>query len=154
MPLKDICLHLIEDTNLTRENGKIIIPTSLKCKAVGWHHYYLQHPGHLRLEETMRSVMYWKGMCTTIWRYVKTCRSCQVNKRHNQKYGHLPLKLVILTPWKVICVDLIGPYTLKGKDGLSIDFMHLTMINPATSLLDKNSGTTNCCSRDGCSPHG
>jgi hypothetical protein len=33
----------------------------------------------------------------------------------------------------VLCVDLIGPYTLKGKDGSSIDFMCLTMINHATS---------------------
>ncbi len=74
-------------------------------------------------------------MRTTIQRYVKTCRSCQVNKRHSQKYGHLPLKLVIMTPWKVLCVDLIGPYTMKGKgkDYLSIDFMCLTMIDPATS---------------------
>ncbi len=72
-------------------------------------------------------------MRTTIRRYVKTCCSCQVNKRHSQKYGHLPPKLVITTPWKALCVDLIGPYTLKGKDGSSIDFMCLTMINPATS---------------------
>jgi hypothetical protein len=33
----------------------------------------------------------------------------------------------------VLCVDLIGPYTLKGKDGTIIDFMALTMIDPATS---------------------
>jgi hypothetical protein len=33
----------------------------------------------------------------------------------------------------VLCVDLIGPYTLKGKDSLSIDFMCLTMINLTTS---------------------
>jgi hypothetical protein len=33
-------------------------------------------------------------------------------------------------------VDLIGPYTLKGKDGSSIDFMCLTMINPATSWFE------------------
>ncbi len=32
-----------------------------------------------------------------------------------------------------IFVDLVGPYTLKGKDGSSIDLMCLTMINPATS---------------------
>ncbi len=78
-------------------------------------------------------MMYWKGMRTTIQKYVKSCRSCQVNKRHSQKYGHLPPKLVIMTPWKALCVDLIGPYTLKGKDGSSIDFKCLTMINPATS---------------------
>ncbi len=33
-------------------------------------------------------------------------------------------------------VDLIGPYTLKGQDGSSIDFMCLTMINPATSWFE------------------
>ncbi len=117
------------------KNGKIIIPTSLRHRAVSWYHHYLQHPGHShsRLEEMIRSMMYWKGMGTTIRRYVKTCQSCQVNKRHSQKYEHLPPKLVIMTPWKELCVDLIGPYILKGKDGLSIDFMWSTMINPATS---------------------
>jgi hypothetical protein len=133
MPQKDIGLHLIKDTKVLCKNGKLIIPTSLRHRAVSWYHYYLQHPGHLRLEETMRSVMYWKAMYLTIRRYVKTCQSCRVNNRHSQKYGHPPPKLVIMTPWKALCVDLIGPYTLKGKDSLSIDFMCLTMINPTTS---------------------
>jgi hypothetical protein len=115
MPQQDIGLHLIEDTKVLCKNGKIIIPTSRRHRAVSWYHHYHQHPGHLRLEETMRSVMYWKGMCTSIQRYVKTCQSCQVNKRHSQEYGHQPPKLVITTPWKALCVDLIGPYTLKGK---------------------------------------
>ncbi len=114
-----------------------MIPASLRHRAVSWYHHYLQHPGHSCLEETMRSVMYWKGMCTTIRRYAKTCQSCQINKRHSKKYGHLPPKLVITTPWKAFCVDLIGPYTLKGKDGSSIDFMCLlTMIDPATSWFE------------------
>jgi hypothetical protein len=32
-----------------------------------------------------------------------------------------------------LCVDLVGPYTLKGKDGSSIDFIALTMIDPTSS---------------------
>ncbi len=79
--------------------------------------------------------MYWKGMRHTIQKYVKSCRSCQVNKRHSQKYGHVPPKLVITTPWRVLCVDLIGPYTLNGKVGSSIDFMCLTMIDPMTASV-------------------
>ena len=82
------------------------------------------------------SMMYWKGIRTTIRRYVKSCRSCQVNKRHGLKYGHVPPKLVMTTPWRALCVDLVGPYILKGKDGSSIDFMCLTMINPATSWFE------------------
>jgi hypothetical protein len=137
MPLKDIGLYLIEDTKVLCKNGKIIIPTSLRHRAVSWYNHYLQHPGHLLLEETMRSVVYWKGMRTTIRRYAKTCQSCQVNKRHSQKYGHLPPKVVITTPWKKLYVDLIGPYTLKGKECSSIDFMCLTiMIHPTTSWFE------------------
>ncbi len=56
-------------------------------------------------------------------------------KKRTQKYGHLPPKIVISTPWEALCVDLVGPYTLKGKYGLSIDFMALTMIDPASNWL-------------------
>jgi hypothetical protein len=77
--------------------------------------------------------MYWKGMHTTIRSLTKSCKSCQVNKRRSQKYGHIPPKTVYTIPWECLCVDLIGPYTLKGKDNLQIDFMALTMINSASS---------------------
>ncbi len=33
-------------------------------------------------------------------------------------------------------MDLIGPYTLKGKDVTEIDFMCLTMIDPASSWFE------------------
>ena len=33
-------------------------------------------------------------------------------------------------------MDLIGPYTLKGKDKTKIDFMCVTMIDPATSWFE------------------
>jgi hypothetical protein len=58
MPQKDMGIQLIEDTKVLCKNGKVIIPTSLRQRAVRWYHHYLQHPGHSRLEETMRSVMY------------------------------------------------------------------------------------------------
>jgi hypothetical protein len=135
-PEKGMSFQLIENTKVLCKDNKLIIPASLQHRAVSWYHHYLQHPGHSRHEETMRSVMYWKGMRCTIRSYVKSCRSCQVNKRHSQKYGHVPSKLVIMTPWEALCVDLIGPYTLNGKDGSSIDFVCLTMIDPATSWFE------------------
>ena len=57
MPQKNIGLHLIEDIKVLCKNGKVMIPTSLRHRAVSWYHHYLQHPGHSRLEETMISVM-------------------------------------------------------------------------------------------------
>ena len=49
------------------------------------------------------------------------------------KYGKLPTKFIITVLWEALCVDHIGPDTLKGKDGTQIDFMCLTMIDPASS---------------------
>eukprot|EP00804_Cyclotella_cryptica_P010824 CCRYP_008760-RA/>CCRYP_008760-RA protein AED:0.09 eAED:0.26 QI:0/0/0/1/0/0/2/0/511 len=128
--------QLVEDTQLLCKDGRMVIPKALQNRAVSWYHHYLQHPGHTRLEATLHSAMYWKGMRRTIRSNVKNCRICQVNKRHKHKYGKLPAKLVITNPWEALCVDLIGPYTLKGKDGTEIDFMCLTMIDPASSWFD------------------
>jgi hypothetical protein len=80
--------------------------------------------------------MYSKGMHTTIWRYIESFRSSQGNKRHSLKYGLVPPKLVIKTPWRALCVELVGPYTLKGKDGSSINFMCLITIDPASSWFE------------------
>jgi hypothetical protein len=65
----------------------------------------------------------------------QNCPKCQVNKWYKHKYGKVPIKLVIRNPWEALCVDRIGPYTFKGKDGTEIDFMCLTMIDQATSWL-------------------
>ena len=117
-------------------DDKMAISKVFQCRAVSWYHHYLQHPGHTRLEETLHAAMYWKDMRNTIRSYVKNCRIRQVNKRHKHKYGKLPAKLVITNPWEALYVDLIGPYTLKGKDGTEIDFMCLTMIDPASSWFE------------------
>jgi hypothetical protein len=101
-----------------------------------WYHHYLQHPGHTRLEATMKAAIYWKGSGNTIRSKTKSCKTCQVDKKCTQKYGHLTPKIIISTPWEALCVNLVGPYTLKGKDGLSIDFMALTMIDPAFSWFE------------------
>ena len=114
----------------------MVLPTALHHRAISWYHHYLQYHGATRLKETLRAVMYWSGVQNTIQKYVKNWHKCQVNKRHKHKYGKLPTKLVIQNLWEALCVDLIGPYTLKGQDKTEIDLMFLTMIDPATSWLE------------------
>jgi hypothetical protein len=130
---KGLDVRLVDNTYVVCKDGRMIIHKPLKRRAVLWYHHYLQHPGHTQLEETMKPTMYWKGMRSTIQPITKSCRSCQVNKKHKLKYGHLLSKIVITIPWWALCVDLIGQYTLKGKDGTVINFMALTMIDPATT---------------------
>ena len=75
-------------------------------------------------------------MRTTIRSVTRSCKACQINKRRTLKYGHLPPKSVISNPWECLCVNLIGPYTLKGKDNLQNDFLALTMIDSASSWFE------------------
>ncbi len=129
-------IKLIENMTCVCKDGQLVIPKPLQVCAVKWYHHFLQHPGHTRLKETMNAVIYWKGMHTTIRSLTKSCRSCQINKRRSRWYGHLPPKTVITNPWECLCVDLIGPYTLNGKDNLLIDFMASTMIDPTSSWFE------------------
>jgi hypothetical protein len=133
---KGMEVSLVDDTYVVCKDGKMIILKPLQRRAVLWYPHYLQHLDHTQLEETMKATIYWKGMRTSIGSLTKSCRACQVNKKRKLKYGHLPPKTVITVPWRVLCVDLIGPYTLKGKDGTIIDFMALTVIDPATSWFE------------------
>jgi hypothetical protein len=129
-------IKLIENTTCVYKDGRLVIPKPLQVRAVKWYHHCLQHPRHTRLKETMNAAMYWKGMHTTIWSITRSCRTCQINKRQSLKYRHLSPKTIISNPWECLCVNLIGPYTLKGKDNLQIDYMALTKINPASSWFD------------------
>ena len=73
---------------------------------------------------------------TTHEKYVKTCVRCQLGKFRKRKYGHLLPKLTQIIPWNQVCIDLIGPYTIKAKDKTIFDFMCLTMIDPAMSWFE------------------
>jgi hypothetical protein len=115
------------------KDGWLVIPKPLQVHAVKWYPHYLQHPGHTRLKEMMSATMYWKGMGTTVWSIMRSCKTCQTSKRQKLKYGHLLPNTIKSTPWECLCVNLIGPYTLKGRDNLQIDFMAPTKISPAYS---------------------
>ena len=95
---KGLELQLVENKSCICNKGRLVIPKPLQRRATLWYHHNLQHPGYTRLEETMKSAIYWKGMRITVRSITKSCKSCQVNKKRTQKYGHLPSKIVISTP--------------------------------------------------------
>jgi len=96
-------------------NDKIVIAESQQLRVVDWYHNYLGHPGINRTEETICQHLWWPKMRDHITIIVSTCISCQKNKRRHKKYGHLPEKLAETTQWDRLCVDLIGPYTIRQK---------------------------------------
>jgi len=55
---KGLELQLVENESHICHEGKLVIPKPLQRRAVIWYHHYLQHPGHTRLEETMKAAIY------------------------------------------------------------------------------------------------
>lgn len=69
---KNYEMLLIESTKVLCKDGKLVIPKPLQKQVVQWYHHYLQHPGHSRLEETIKAAMYWKSMRITTRSHVKS----------------------------------------------------------------------------------
>jgi Integrase zinc binding domain len=112
-PLKE---QTIEGVLLLTLENQIIIPEVLQQHIVAWYHLYLKHPGQTWMENTLKSVYWWKNMREDITTYVKTCCTCQLCKKTRKKYGHFPRKDVEATVlWNRDKVDLIGPLSVKTK---------------------------------------
>jgi hypothetical protein len=102
---------------------------------VQWYHDTLMHPGETRTELTIGQHYYWKYMRTTIKHVCGRCEVCQLTKPRTRKYGQLPEKDAKVIPWKQVCIDLIGPYTI-GKGKFETTLQCLTMIDPATGWFE------------------
>ncbi len=55
---KGLELQLIENKSCICHKGRLVISKPLQSHAVMWYYHYLQHPGHTRLEETMKAAIY------------------------------------------------------------------------------------------------
>ena len=95
-------------TLITKDN-KIVIPLALQEPVVQWYHKQLCHPGQTCTELTVCQHFIWDGLSTTVKKICSACHTCQLTKRKNVNYGHLPAKEAETTPWDMLCVDLIGP---------------------------------------------
>ena len=73
-------LVVIGDERVVANGTRMVVPKPLRRCAVAWYHHYLQHPGHTRLEETIKATMYWPQMRELIRKHVKTCGKCQQGK--------------------------------------------------------------------------
>ena len=142
LKMKDTKYHLKDyhgggkTTSLVCYKDKIVIPQKLQRHVIMWYHTTLCHPGINRTEETIGQHLWWNGMREQITRYVKTCPSCQRNKRKQKKYGLLPAKEAESIPWDKLCVDLIGPYKIRRKGKKDLVCRCVTMIDPATGWFE------------------
>ena len=121
---------------LILKHSKIVIPEPLQQRIVHWYHQQLCHPGETRTEQTIRQHFTWNNLKVTVHEICSKCDTCQRCKKSHLKYGHLPEKRAEAVPWDVLCVDLIGPYTLKRKGKKPLELWCITMIDPATGWFE------------------
>ena len=62
--------------------------------------------------------------------------TCQKYKKTKKKYGKLLHKTAATTPWDIVCVDLVGPYTVTNSTGKDRTLMTITFIDPATGWFE------------------
>ena len=126
------------------KEGKIVVPTPLRQKAVEWYHEQLCHPGETRTEATLRQHFTFPGLKPTVVKVYKACAACQHFKKNKKTCGKIPPKKEAEDcPWKTLAIDLIGPCAIgqpekKRRDGTilrpstEVKLWALTMIDPAT----------------------
>jgi transposase InsO family protein len=110
----------IEGFDLLCVKDKIYIPQSLRQRVLSWYHEYLLHPGETCTEQTIRNTMTWPVLTQDVER---------------KKYGLLPPKTAEYDPWVMICVDLVGPFTIKTPLKTH-SLLALTMIDPAAGWFE------------------
>jgi transposase InsO family protein len=79
--------------------------------------------------------MVWPKMQASIKKYVNEYDICQRFKRTTKKYGKLPTKLQVTTPWLEVHVDHIGPYSQDNHVNAP-KYYALSIIDPATSWVE------------------
>ena len=125
-----------KERKLIVKNDKIVVPAKLQKPLVEWYHYILCHPGETRTEATIAQHFTWSKMHEHIRRVCSTCHTCQLTKRTKKKYGHLPEKEAESYPWEKLCVDMIGPYSIKRRGKEDLVLWCVTMIDPATGWFE------------------
>jgi RNase H-like domain found in reverse transcriptase/Reverse transcriptase (RNA-dependent DNA polymerase)/Integrase zinc binding domain/Retroviral aspartyl protease len=115
---------------------KIVVPDALQRQLVLWYHEQLCHPGETRTEQTIRQHFWFPKLREMVHSICSKCITCQKNKISFKKYGHLPPKEAEAEPWEKLCVDLIGPYTVKRAKKDPLNLWAVTMIDPATGWLE------------------
>jgi hypothetical protein len=72
--------------------------------------------------------MMWSGLTKDVQSHCKKCNE-------SKKYGRLPARIADATPWEIICVDLVGPWSVRTPSGTK-KIKAFTEIDPATGWFE------------------
>jgi transposase InsO family protein len=123
----------VKPGNDPNREWKICLTEPMLLPMVRWYHIFLGHVGQTRLLNTLNMRYHHQYLRRTITNF--NCEACQFHKVGGRPYGHLGARDVDGTPWREVCVDLIGPWTVQVH-GRVYEFDALTSIDPVTNLTE------------------
>ena len=95
---------------------RIVLPRVLIGHVLSLAHDHLGHNGISRTYAMVRRLYFWKGMKSSITKYIKNCNICQ--KRNLQIVPYAKLHFDAATfPMEFISMDLIGEFYPPSKSG-------------------------------------
>ena len=99
---------------------QIVVPTSYRSHILSLAHD-IPLAGHLGVAKTCNRILqhfYWPGVRQSVSQYCRTCHTCQVVGKPNQKPAPAPLKPIpaFEEPFSRVLVDCVGPLP-KTKSG-------------------------------------
>ena len=104
---------------MTIDNARflpIVLPSALIGHMLSLAHDHLGHNGISRTYAMVRRLYFWKGMKSSITKYIKNCNICQ--KRNLQIVPYVKLHFDAATfPMEFISMDFVGEFYPPSKSG-------------------------------------
>ncbi|CAB9513815.1 Retrotransposon protein [Seminavis robusta] len=124
-----ICFH-------QNDEDKIVLTKELLPKLVSFYHKSVAHvEGMDRLEQTIKTHFYHRGIRDEVRKQIEQCEACAKNKRARRAYGESAPRDATAMPWQEVHCDTIGPWTMKLRQR-TLTFNAMTMVDPCTNLLE------------------
>jgi hypothetical protein len=97
-------------------NERVMIPESLRQLLMNFYQDSLQHPGVVRMTNSLWTNFAWPTLKEDVTEFVKSYDECPRFKKSRKHYGHLKLSDSHTNiPWDQVAVDCTGPWTIHFK---------------------------------------
>ncbi|CAB9514024.1 Retrotransposon protein [Seminavis robusta] len=118
------------------DEDKIVLTKELLPKLVSFYHKSMAHvEGMDRLEQTIKTHFYHRGIRDEVRKQIEQCEACAKNKRARRAYGESAPRDATAMPWQEVHCDTIGSWTIELRQR-TLTFNAMTMVDPCTNLLE------------------
>ena len=116
---------------LLHEGNRVVAPTALQGRAMGWCHHALAHPGNNRMGQSAKLACAWEGARRGAQNCCGPCGKCQRCKPNREReHGLLPGGAGGAAKWPRANVGLWGPEPVKNINGHTHELHLVAMVGP------------------------